>query len=139
MPSCSARSSSSLLVSPSSFASSWTRGFLGKEVPSCCQRVRHPPNGRRSSLAQPSPGRRSRCGAARSGPAPRSPSAPWTGRCGERRARSTGATRHTARHPDPGVYERRPAIPPRPWRCAPAPPVDDPSGTPHTSGRAFVR
>jgi hypothetical protein len=37
MPSCSQRSRSSLLLSPSSFASSCTRGFLGKEVPSPCR------------------------------------------------------------------------------------------------------
>src|SRR3954454_18793945 len=37
MPSCSQRSRSSLLESPSSFASSCTRGFLGKEVPNACR------------------------------------------------------------------------------------------------------
>jgi hypothetical protein len=47
MPNCSHKSSSSLFVRPSSFASSWTLGFLGKDVPSLRRKFLRSPNGQR--------------------------------------------------------------------------------------------
>src|SRR5205814_6233677 len=59
MPSCSQRSRSSLLLSPSSFASSCTRGFLGKEVPNACRISAHcDPSGPQFLVSRSYAGRR---------------------------------------------------------------------------------
>ena len=113
MPSCSQRSRSSLFESPSSFASSCTRGFLGKEVPNACRSRRPLPDWAAISiLAQRGPAARSPFGAARAPPRRRQPSALWQTPAGGRRHRSSRANPGTARHPDPAVYDRAARLPP---------------------------